>query len=141
MERVHGAVGQGVGIERIVAIRNKFCSLTCQPTHSGIFGPDPNGAANTRPSALHADLVDASIGGASCTGDAWCTKAGYQFRINATCLEGNCLHFVAVAKPESENTGTRNFCVTDDGVIRYNAGGQLSARVTFAECKKWPTLQ
>jgi hypothetical protein len=105
------------------------------------LGPEPNGAANTRTSALHADLVDASIGGASCTGDAWCTKAGYQFRINATCLEGNCLHFVAVAKPESENTGTRNFCVTDDGVIRYNAGGPLSARVTFAECKKWPTLQ
>ena len=104
------------------------------------LGPDPNGA-NSRPSTLHADLVDASIGGASCTGDAWCTKTGYQFRVNATCMEGNCLHFVAVAKPESENTGTRNFCVTDDGVIHYNSGGPLSARVTFAECKKWSPLQ
>ena len=104
------------------------------------LGPDPNGVSS-RPSPLHADMVDASIGGASCTGDTWCTKSGYQFLLTAPCSEGKCLHFVAVAKPEKENTGTRNFCVTDDGVIHYNAGGPLSARVTIAECKKWQALQ
>jgi type IV pilus assembly protein PilA len=104
------------------------------------LGPDPNGGI-TRPSALHAELVDASIGGVSCTGEAWCTKSGYQFRLTAMCDQGNCTHFVAVAKPESESTGTRNFCVTDDGVIHYNASGPLTARVTIAECKKWQLLQ
>lgn len=79
--------------------------------------------------------------GASCTGDTWCTKSGYQFLLAAPCMEGKCMHFVAVAKPEKEGTGTRNFCVTDDGVIRYKTGGQLGARVTIAECKRWEALQ
>ena len=104
------------------------------------LGPVPSGGS-TYASPLHADFLDASLGGASCTGDAWCTKSGYQFRISATCSEGNCTHFVAVAKPESPSTGTRSFCVTDNGVIHFQLGGQSPNRLTIAECRKWQAIQ
>ncbi|HWZ98823.1 MAG TPA: hypothetical protein VN025_13785 [Candidatus Dormibacteraeota bacterium] len=103
------------------------------------LGSDPNG--NTTESPLHAGYIDASLAGPSCTADSWCTKSGYMFRVNAFCKEGNCTHFVAVATPSNDNSGSRNFCVTDDGVIRYQLGGPLTERVAIAECKKWAPLQ
>jgi len=34
----------------------------------------------------------------------------------------NASEFVVVATPVSSSTGTRSFCVTSDGVIRFKAG-------------------
>ena len=47
------------------------------------LGRDP--AAPATPSPDHAGLLDATVGNASCTASAWCTKSGFQFRITAVC--------------------------------------------------------
>jgi type IV pilus assembly protein PilA len=103
------------------------------------LGPDPR--SGTAESPEHADLIDASLGGPTCTGDAWCIKSGYQFRITAYCKEHLCGNYLAVAMPVSESSGTRNFCTTSDGLIRLQLGAPLTSRLTAAECRKWPPLQ
>jgi hypothetical protein len=103
------------------------------------FGTAPRAAANH--SADHAGLLDESLAAATCTGDAWCTKSGYQFRVKAICMQHQCLDYVVVATPVDSNTGTRSFCSTSSGVIRYKFGSPLTAPTTVAECKKWSPLQ
>jgi type IV pilus assembly protein PilA len=103
------------------------------------FGTDPRGPANH--SADHAGFLDESLAAATCTGDAWCTKSGYQFRVRAICMQHQCLDYVVVATPVDSNTGTRTFCSTSNGVIRYKLGSPLTAPITVAECKKWSPLQ
>jgi type IV pilus assembly protein PilA len=89
----------------------------------------------------HAGLLDESLVSATCTGDAWCTKSGYQFRVKAVCLQHQCADYVVVAMPVDNNTGTRSFCSTSSGIIRYKSGSPLTAPVSVAECKKWSPIQ
>jgi type IV pilus assembly protein PilA len=103
------------------------------------FGTDPHAPANH--SADHAGLLDETLAAAICTGEAWCTKLGYQFRVKAICMQHQCLDYVVVATPIDSNTGTRTFCSTSNGVIRYKLGSPLTAPITVAECKKWSPLQ
>jgi type IV pilus assembly protein PilA len=103
------------------------------------LGTDPRGPANY--SADHAGFIGDYLAAASCTGDAWCTKSGYQFRVKAICMQHQCPDYVVVATPVDSNTGTRSFCSTSNGVIRYKLGSPLAAPVTVAECKKWSALQ
>ncbi len=102
------------------------------------FGTGPGGPAAV--SADHAGLIDESLSNASCGGDAWCTKAGYQFRIKAVCMQHQCADYVVVATPVDSNTGTRSFCSTSSGVIRSKSG-PLSGPVSVAECKTWSPLK
>jgi type II secretory pathway pseudopilin PulG len=102
------------------------------------LGPNPKGG---RPSDLRADLLDASLGADTCTATAWCTKSGYQFRVRGICLQGICKQYVALATPVDANTGTRSFCSTADGVIRYKQGPPLTTGLTVAECKAWAVLK
>jgi len=101
------------------------------------LGPAPTGSAR---SADHASLIDSTLGYADCTAGSWCTKSGYQFRITANCGLGRCQSYVVVATPASTNTGTRSFCSTSDGIVRYRSGLPLTAPVTVAECKTWLPL-
>jgi hypothetical protein len=102
------------------------------------LGPNPKGG---KPSELRADLLDASLGADSCTATAWCTKSGYQFRVRGICLQGVCKQYVAVATPVDANTGTKSFCSTADGIIRYQQGPPLTASLTVAQCKSWAVLK
>lgn len=103
------------------------------------LGPDPKGAAAESPA--HAGFLDVSLAGPTCSGDIPCIKSGYQFGLTATCKEHRCDGFLAVATPVNTSTGSRSFCATEDGVIRYKIAVQLTARPTIADCKKWPELQ
>jgi hypothetical protein len=103
------------------------------------FGTDPRRAGAT--SADHAGLLDESLAAASCTGDAWCSKSGYHFRVKAVCLQHQCADYVVVATPVDNNTGTRSFCSTSTGIIRYKSGSPLTVPVSLAECKTWSPLQ
>jgi len=103
------------------------------------LGPDPQ-----KPNSMsldHANLLDEKLAAASCTGDAWCTKSGYRFRVTAVCKQHLCQEFVVVATPVDTNTGTRSFCSTSDGVIRYKAGGPITSPLTASECRTWSPLQ
>lgn len=103
------------------------------------LGPGPGGAST--PSADHASLIDATLGNASCTAGAWCTKSGFQFSITAVCQKQRCGQFVVVGTPVSSRTGTRSFCSTTDAVIRFKSGDPLTSPVSVLECQTWPPLQ
>lgn len=103
------------------------------------LGPSPDGPSAH--SANHASLIDSQLGDATCTAGAWCTKSGYRFTIATACRQLRCREYVAVATPASANSGSRNFCSTSDGVIRFQFGSPLSAPITAAQCKTWPAVQ
>ncbi len=102
------------------------------------LGPAPGGTAGA--SEDHADLIDVTIGNASCTAGAWCTASGYRFTLTTLCKQRPCTEYVVTGTPESSDTGSRNFCSTADGVIRYKAGAPLTAPVSAKECQAWPPL-
>lgn len=99
------------------------------------LGPDPRRPGTT--SAEHAGLLDATLGDVSCTAGAWCTKSGFRFSLTAVCKQKPCKQFVVVAAPVTTSTGTRSFCSTADGVIRFQNGPPLSSTVTVRECQAW----
>jgi hypothetical protein len=103
------------------------------------FGADPRGPGNKSPD--HAGLLEESLAAGNCTGDAWCTKSGYRFRVKALCLQHQCLDYVAVATPVDNNSGTRSFCSTSSGVIRYKLGSLPTAPISVTECKTWQPLK
>jgi type II secretory pathway pseudopilin PulG len=105
------------------------------------LGPDP--AAPTHPSQKHASVLDATLGNPSCTSGAWCPKSGYNFRLMAACRPGAspCKEFVAVATPASSSGGTKSFCSTSDGVVRYKLGPPLISPVSPSECLQWAPVQ
>jgi hypothetical protein len=103
------------------------------------LGPDPR-----RPAAYsvdHAGLISEILAGESCTADTWCTKSGFHFRVTAKCKQHLCEEFLVVASPIDTNTGTRSFCSTSDGVIRYKTSPPLTSPVTVLECRAWSPLQ
>jgi len=105
------------------------------------LGPSPGGTGTE--SADHAGLIDATLGNASCTARAWCTKAGFRFRMSTVCLQQQCGEFVVVATPvgSRNSAGSRNFCSTSDGVIRFKTGPPLTVPVSVPECRRWLPLQ
>jgi hypothetical protein len=103
------------------------------------LGPDPRGTGVS--SADHASVIDSALGNASCTAGAWCTKSGYQFLIMAVCKKQTCDDYVVVATPVGSNAGTRNFCSTSDGVVRYRPGAPQTAPISVAECRSWSPVR
>jgi type II secretory pathway pseudopilin PulG len=103
------------------------------------LGPDPSGGA--APSADHADLIDTALGNPNCTKGAWCEKSGYRFTLTSVCIQQQCSEYVVTGTPLSSDTGTRNFCSTTDGVIRFQVAPPLNAPVRASECHKWAPLQ
>ncbi len=103
------------------------------------LGPDPREAGAE--SADHANLIDASLGNASCTAGTWCTTSGFRFSLTAVCKQQLCKEFVVVGTPVASNTGVRSFCSTSDGVIRLKMGPPLTSPVSVSECQTWPPLQ
>ncbi len=103
------------------------------------LGSDPRGPDTSSPE--HVGILDDAIGNASCAGDVWCKKSGYNFRVTSTCKLKLCKEYVVVATPVDKNTGTRSFCSTSDGVIRFKSGDPLTVPVSAAECRTWKPLK
>jgi hypothetical protein len=101
----------------------------------------PESAGSTGVTAQHANLIDASLAGTNCTPNELCAKSGYQFRMAASCKQRKCSDFVVMATPVSSGTGTRSFCTTSDGVIRYTVAEPTLEMVTGTACKAWEALQ
>jgi hypothetical protein len=98
------------------------------------LGPASDGSI----SAEHAGLIEGVLG---CAGGSWCEKSGYRFRITAACLQGQCPQYIAVATPINVGGGSRNFCSTSDGVVRFKVGPPLTTPIRATECKGWQPLQ
>ena len=103
------------------------------------LGPGPGGS--NAPSPDHAGEIDEKLGHPGCKGDSWCTKSGYQFQMKVLCKGRRCDDFVVVATPVDASSGTRSFCSTSDGIIRWKSAVVLTAPLSVAECKKWPALE
>jgi len=103
------------------------------------LGADPAAPGTRTPN--HADLIDATLGNPSCTASNWCEKSGYRFRVMAECRQRTCQDFIALATPVSTSTGTRHFCSTSDGVIRYRIGAPLNFAPSVSDCQSWRPLQ
>jgi type II secretory pathway pseudopilin PulG len=103
------------------------------------LGVDPRGT--TEVSQDHAGLLAETLVNSGCTADGWCTKEGYRFIISALCKLRLCSEYMAVATPVSDSTGTRSFCTTSDGVIRFKPGSPLAAAPTAAQCKTWAPIR
>jgi hypothetical protein len=102
------------------------------------LGPDPSGRNSASPE--HADLIDSNLGNESCTGDTWCTKSGFHFRVTTICKQHLCDDYVTVATPVESSTGTRSFCSTSDGIIRFKTGDRLTLPLSVAQCRRWEPI-
>jgi len=103
------------------------------------LGGDPRG--NYPPSPEHADLLDSNLANESCTGNAWCSKSGFHFRVTSLCNQHLCTEYVAVATPIESNTGTRSFCSTSDGVIRFKIADPLTSPLSVPQCRMWEPIR
>ncbi len=103
------------------------------------LGPEPQ--AGAAESAEHAGLVSETLAGAACGVDGWCTKSGFRFHVTAICKLRLCKEYVVVATPVSANTGTRNFCSTSEGVVRFKTAPPLVTPVSVADCQAWEALK
>jgi type IV pilus assembly protein PilA len=128
------------------AIRNintaEFAYNTAYPT-VGYAAAMVNlgGAAPCSPTSLQACLLDNSLATA---GPVAGSKSGYVFAATGLTPAGTGnTSFVTGTSPVSFNiTGVRNFCSTEDGVIRFNAGVAGSIPVsTTAACQAFTSMQ
>jgi hypothetical protein len=103
------------------------------------LGPDPAGSKTF--SAAHAGVIDEVLGNATCIAGAWCTKAGYQFALATGCKKQKCEAYAVVATPVSTSTGTRSFCSTSDGVVRFKLGPPLTTPIGATECLAWQPVR
>ena len=103
------------------------------------LGPFPGQAEVV--SAQHAGLLDGSFAKPTCTADTWCERSGYMFTFAPSCPKLLCQQFVAIATPMSMSTGSRSFCATSDGVIRFSSGPPLTSAISAAKCNSWEPVQ
>jgi type IV pilus assembly protein PilA len=81
----------------------------------------------------HACLSDQLVG---CAAQP-CIKSGYMFFLTSSSASAPFGDYTSTASPVSwANTGSKNFCTTDDGVIRYEQGASASkaAAVIHSDC-------
>jgi hypothetical protein len=107
------------------------------------LGPSvPSGCAAAGPSQANACLIDWGLAQAF-AGGATGGKSGYVFGSVGISASGINSSFVTGASPQNYNiSGVRNFCATEDGVVRFNAGASGSTPVaTAAACQAFTLLQ
>jgi prepilin-type N-terminal cleavage/methylation domain-containing protein len=99
------------------------------------------GAAPCSPTSATACLMDNVLASASPGSGG---KSGYVFRATGLVpVNGANTSFVSGASPVTFNvSGVRNFCSTEDGVLRFDPGASGSAPVnTVAACQAFTILQ
>lgn len=89
----------------------------------------------------HAGLIDSGLAKPTCTAGTWCEKSGYKFTFSPVCPRLMCQEFVAIATPVAPTAGTRNFCATSDGVVRFKVEAPLIAPLLASQCRAWQPLQ
>ncbi len=99
------------------------------------------GVSPCAPTSVQACLIDNALATASLgTG----SKSGYVFAATGLTPAGTGFTaFVSATSPVAYNiSGVRNFCSTDDGVIRFNPGLSGSVPVTtLAACQAFTSMQ
>jgi len=137
------AVGSIATINRAeVSYRNAYPAIGFAGTLESL-GPESSDNHCKGPSSAHACLIEGALAKATSAGQ---TRSGYWFQVSsAPPLEGRGIAttYVAGAAAAMYNqTGVRDFCSEEDGVVRYrDPGGNSHPATTAAECSAMLILQ
>ena len=99
------------------------------------LGPTGNGTC-AKPVQATSCLVDYAVSNATATTTA---KSGYYFKLGVGGSGDTNSYEVAGSPAVFNQTGVRNFCSIEDGVIRFNNSGS-SSFITAANCPASSTL-
>ncbi len=99
------------------------------------LGPTSQGVCK-KPAQAHACLVDWAVSNA---GTASSAKSGYYFRLRVGGSGDSSSYEVAGSPAVFNETGVRNFCSIEDGVVRYDNKG-TSTLISVAKCPKSSAL-
>ena len=154
-----GAVGSRVSQVSITAIVQSI--NTAQATYNSRY-PDqgyaaslaalgPGGATDCKnadppASAEHACLMpDPEIGKDTCSGESWCDKDGYSFRLSCGSSNTPCNDYVVVAIPANANSAmTTAYCSTSDSMIHTStfepSASSAPANISPDECRAWQRM-
>ena len=111
----------------------------------------PGGAADCKnadppASAEHACLMpDPEIATDSCSGDHWCDKDGYSFRLSCGSASTPCNDYVIVAIPANANSAmTTAYCSTSDSMIHTGtfdpSASSALPNISPDECRTWQRM-
>jgi type II secretory pathway pseudopilin PulG len=97
------------------------------------LGPGPTGTCGTE-SETYACYIDDALANRN-------VKSGFRFNMTAVCGNDDiCTDYLIVATPITANTtGSKSFCSTSDGVIRFKLGN-AAPPTTPEECQAWPPM-
>lgn len=66
---------------------------------------------------------------------------GFRYNVTAFCGSDDvCTNFMVTAAPVNESTGSKTYCSTSDGIVRYQPGARASLPATVEECAAWSPL-
>ena len=106
------------------------------------LGPGAPGAQCTAPSQTNACLIDSVLSNANAPGSA---KAGYYFNLAAQQGNGGTQYLsytVGGSAASFNQTGVRDFCSTEDGLLHFQVPtSQSTPTTTGATCAGWSVLQ
>jgi type IV pilus assembly protein PilA len=104
--------------------------------------PTAAGCGAGGPSQTNACLIDWGLAQAF-AGGATGGKSGYKFASTGIAASGINSSFASGASPQNYNiSGVRDFCATEDGVVRFDAGASGNTPVvTTAACQTFTLLQ
>ena len=105
------------------------------------LGPGPGGKCGEGSTPAHACIIGPEIGNPACTGANWCTQSGYKFMIQGICANGKCADYVLTATPVDAQSGSRNFCSTNDSVLRSETAAPRLAPFSPEECHALAAMQ
>jgi hypothetical protein len=105
------------------------------------LGAGPGGKCAEGSTPAHACIIGPEIANPACTGTNWCTQSGYKFLIQGVCVNGKCADYVITATPVDAQSGARNFCSTNDTVLRSETAAPRSAPFSPEECHALPSMQ
>lgn len=116
---------------------NTYSTIGYANTLGELGGVTPCTASSSTGCLIDNFLATATVGGSG--------KSGYVFAATGLASGGSTINsaFVVGGSPVMWNqTGQRNFCSTNDGVLRFNYGAAGSTPVTdLASCWGFPTAQ
>lgn len=144
LQKARNAANEAAAIARVrtLATLEMIYSTKYQKGYApdlATLGPDAAGKCHNDDdgSASHACMIDATLGCASGTSGAWCTKGGFRYSITGVCKKGVCDDFVIRATPADPSNGNRNFCATSEGESRAQIGPPLTSPMSVSECQSW----
>lgn len=96
----------------------------------------PVGAGECGPE--RACLLDGKLGCAEGVGEQWCVYAGYRFNVQSSSSKAPYKDYWVTATPLEANPKLKNYCSTDDVIVRVGSNSPLRVPYTREECLALP---